>query len=147
MINLDELMGRIGINIPMSFDKSMSVIEYLGVITKYLEELEKKYNELSYVPILRGEWADHYTYKRFSLVTHNGDSYISIQDVPQTIQIDNVKYWLKISSFNAQLDSKLGVFVSETLPEIETRDKYTFYLKITEKQTLGTFSCISMKKV
>jgi hypothetical protein len=62
-----------------------------------------------YVPIVADpvEWNANREYEHLTIVMYNGDSYISKQDVPKGAQITNTRYWLKTSSFNAQIDQAI----------------------------------------
>lgn len=63
-----------------------------------------------YVPIVADpvEWNANREYEHLTIVMHNGDSYISKQDVPKGAQITNTRYWLKTNDFNAQLNQAIG---------------------------------------
>ena len=55
------------------------------------------------------EWNMLTYYPLYTIVldSNTGDSYLSIQNVPAGIPLDNTDYWQRISSFNAQLESIL----------------------------------------
>lgn len=55
------------------------------------------------------EWnpAKYYPLYTIVLDSNTGDSYLAIQNVPAGISLNDTKYWQRISSFNAQLESIL----------------------------------------
>lgn len=67
----------------------MSVREYVGA---------------RYVPLFVGQWDSANTYEPLSIVMYEGNSYTSLQYVPQGISLANSEYWVQSSSFNGQLE-------------------------------------------
>lgn len=63
-----------------------------------------------YVPIIgrRGEssavWDNSAPYEPLTVVTYQGNSYVSRQAVPAGIAITNTDYWIAIANYNAQLE-------------------------------------------
>lgn len=50
------------------------------------------------------EWNSNTTYEYLTVVQHNGDSYVSKQNVPLGIEITNTAYWLHWADYNAQIE-------------------------------------------
>lgn len=63
-----------------------------------------------YVPAFADptEWDSRRTYEALTVVTYNGDSYTSAQDVPAGTAITNEKYWKHTGSYNAQVEKYRG---------------------------------------
>lgn len=144
--NLDKLsclLSQVGLTNSMTFEPAMTALEYLGVLTKIIKEIDKRFDEIPNVPIICGEWADHYVYEPFSIVTYNSDSYMALKKVPQRVQIENTEYWLKVGDFNAKLMTKSTLVLTEQIPE--KREPNTFYLKITDKQSNSVIYGIGAK--
>lgn len=144
---LDCLLSQIGLTNSMTFEPSMTALEYLGILTQLIKETNARIDEIPIVPLICGEWADHYMYRPYSLVSYNNDTYISIKSVPQRIHITNKEYWLKISSFDVNLNKKIEIFINTELPDINMRQKNVIYGKITEKKPIGLFATIGIKEV
>ena len=51
------------------------------------------------------EWDANTSYEYMTLVTNNGNSYISKKDVPAGTPLTNDEYWIKSSDWNAQLSN------------------------------------------
>lgn len=48
-------------------------------------------------PIPRGEWNINNTYEKLNLVNKDGETYIAKENVPASIEIENTRYWMKIT--------------------------------------------------
>ncbi len=71
----------------------------------------REYTGARYVPIFgrKGEtsveWDNSAPYEPLTVVTHQGNSYISRQYVPTGIAITNVNYWVESGNYNAQIEA------------------------------------------
>ena len=71
----------------------------------------REYIGARYVPILGrvGDdtivWDSTKAYEALTIVTHNGDSFTSRQDVPVGIDINNTTYWAETGNYNAQIEA------------------------------------------
>lgn len=89
---------------------------YINTILKYnnghihIQEVSKmavkQFIGKRYVPVFADptEWDSSRKYEALTIVTHNGDSYTSAQDVPAGIAITNERYWKHTGSYNAQVE-------------------------------------------
>lgn len=145
MENIDQLLSQISLTKPMAFEPTLSTIEYLGILTKCIQQINEKFKDQINKPIICGEWDDHYTYEPFSIVSYNSDSYMSIEKVPQRIPITDTNYWIKVGDFNAKLDTKSRIVISENIPEPSDREKNTVYYKITNVQDNSIVHGIGVK--
>ena len=59
-----------------------------------------------YVPIFANpiEWDNTKEYEPLTIVTHEGNSYTSMQTVPAGIDISNSQFWALTGNFNAQVE-------------------------------------------
>ena len=84
-------------------------------ISTYYNGKYNRYVGARYVPIFAGEWSNTETYEPLTVVTQNGNSYISKTFVPVGIDITNETYWVLFSNYNAQLAE-----IIENLSDINT---------------------------
>lgn len=68
----------------------MSVTQYIGA---------------RYVPLFDGEWDNTKVYEPLTIVQYQGNSYTSVQAVPQGIDINNTNYWAATGNYNAQVEA------------------------------------------
>lgn len=50
------------------------------------------------------EWNQNSSYEYLTVVQHEGDSYVSKQNVPAGVSIDDTAYWLHWADYNAQIE-------------------------------------------
>ena len=67
----------------------------------------RQYVGARYVPVFANplEWSNAREYEPLTIVTHNGNSYTSMQSVPTGIDIANANYWALTGNFNAQVEA------------------------------------------
>lgn len=67
----------------------------------------RQYIGARYVPVFANplEWTDTRGYEPLTIVTHQGNSYTSMQSVPTGIDIANTDYWALTGNYNAQIDA------------------------------------------
>lgn len=71
----------------------------------------RQYTGARYVPIFgrkdesTTEWDNSAPYEPLTIVTYNGNSYTSRQEVPTGTAITNTDYWVATGSYNAQVDA------------------------------------------
>lgn len=66
----------------------------------------REYVGARYVPVFANpiEWSDTRGYEPLTIVTHQGNSYTSMQYVPTGIDIQNTAYWALTGNYNAQIE-------------------------------------------
>lgn len=77
-------------------------------ISNYYNNRYNKYIGARYVPIFDGEWSNTKTYEPLTVVTNEGNSYISKTNVPTGIEINNETYWVLFSNYNAQIQQLIN---------------------------------------
>ena len=67
----------------------------------------RQYVGARYVPVFANplEWSDTREYEPLTIVTHQGNSYTSMQYVPTSISIADTAYWALTGNFNAQVEA------------------------------------------
>ena len=81
-----------------------------------MQDLDKFKNEMNlsgknvyvghrYVPKMSGEWTNTKTYEPLSVVTYQGASYTSRQNVPTGVDITNEDFWVLTGNYNAQVEN------------------------------------------
>ena len=67
----------------------------------------RQYVGARYVPVFANplEWSDTREYEPLTIVTHQGNSYTSMQYVPTGISIADTAYWALTGNFNAQVEA------------------------------------------
>lgn len=67
----------------------------------------RQYVGARYVPVFADplEWDNGRGYEALTIVTHQGNSYTSMQPVPPGVDIANADYWAMTGNFNAQIDA------------------------------------------
>lgn len=67
----------------------------------------RQYVGARYVPVFANplEWSDQREYEPLTIVTHQGNSYTSMQSVPVGIDIGNTAYWALTGNYNAQVEA------------------------------------------
>lgn len=67
----------------------------------------RQYVGARYVPVFANplEWSDTREYEPLTIVTHQGNSFTSMQSVPTGIGIDNTDYWAITGNYNAQVEA------------------------------------------
>lgn len=67
----------------------------------------RQYVGARYVPVFANplEWSDTREYEPLTIVTHQGNSFTSMQSVPTGIDIDNTDYWAITGNYNAQVEA------------------------------------------
>lgn len=67
----------------------------------------RQYVGARYVPVFANplEWSDTREYEPLTIVTHQGNSFTSMQSVPTGIEITNTAYWALTGNFNAQVEA------------------------------------------
>lgn len=67
----------------------------------------RQYVGARYVPVFADplEWDSGRAYEALTIVTHQGNSYTSMQPVPPGVDIANADYWAMTGNFNAQIDA------------------------------------------
>lgn len=67
----------------------------------------RQYVGARYVPVFADplEWDSGRGYEALTIVTHQGNSYTSMQPVPLGVDIANAEYWAMTGNFNAQIDA------------------------------------------
>lgn len=67
----------------------------------------RQYVGARYVPVFANplEWSDTREYEPLTIVTHQGNSYTSMQAVPTGIDINNSAYWAITGNYNAQIEA------------------------------------------
>lgn len=67
----------------------------------------RQYVGARYVPVFANplEWSDTREYEPLTIVTHQGNSFTSMQSVPTGIDIDNTEYWAITGNYNAQVEA------------------------------------------
>lgn len=67
----------------------------------------RQYVGARYVPVFANplEWSDTREYEPLTIVTHQGNSFTSMQSVPTGIDIANANYWALTGNFNAQVEA------------------------------------------
>lgn len=67
----------------------------------------RQYVGARYVPVFANplEWSDARAYEPLTIVTHQGNSFTSMQSVPAGIDIANADYWALTGNFNAQVEA------------------------------------------
>lgn len=95
-----------------------------------------RYIGMRYVPKIIGQHDPQIAYEALSIVTYNGNSYTSKQNVPPGTAITNTDYWVVTGNYNAQVEqyrsevvnavatvtegmSNLESSVNETVDELE----------------------------
>lgn len=63
-----------------------------------------RYIGMRYVPKIMGQHDSQIAYEALSIVTYNGDSYTSKQNVPPGTAITNTDYWVVTGNYNAQVE-------------------------------------------
>lgn len=66
----------------------------------------REYIGARYVPVFSNpiEWSNTREYEPLTIVTHQGNSYTSMQYVPTGIDIDNTAFWALTGNYNAQIE-------------------------------------------
>lgn len=77
-------------------------------ISNYYNNRYNKYIGARYIPIFDGEWSNTKTYEPLTIVTNEGNSYISKTNVPTGIEINNETYWVLFSNYNAQIQQLIN---------------------------------------
>lgn len=67
----------------------------------------RQYVGARYVPVFANplEWSDTREYEPLTIVTHQGNSFTSMQYTPTGIDIDNTDYWAITGNYNAQVEA------------------------------------------
>lgn len=79
----------------------------------------RQYIGARYVPLYAGDWDATKNYEPLTIVTDgNGNSYTSLKDVPNGIDLTNRDYWIMSSSFSSSIDI-LRRQVSEVQDDLE----------------------------
>lgn len=67
----------------------------------------RQYVGARYVPVFANplEWSDTREYEPLTIVTHQGNSFTSMQTVPTGISIADTAYWALTGNFNAQVEA------------------------------------------
>lgn len=67
----------------------------------------RQYVGARYVPVFANplEWSDTREYEPLTIVTHQGNSFTSMQSVPTGISIADTAYWALTGNFNAQVEA------------------------------------------
>ena len=67
----------------------------------------RQYVGARYVPVFANplEWSDTREYEPLTIVTHQGNSFTSMQSVPTGIDIADTAYWALTGNFNAQVEA------------------------------------------
>lgn len=67
----------------------------------------RQYVGARYVPVFANplEWSDTREYEPLTIVTHQGNSFTSMQSVPTGIDIADTAYWALTGNFNAQMEA------------------------------------------
>ena len=67
----------------------------------------RQYVGARYVPVFANplEWSDTREYEPLTIVTHQGNSFTSMQYTPTGIEITNTAYWALTGNFNAQVEA------------------------------------------
>lgn len=63
-----------------------------------------RYIGMRYVPKIIGQHDPQIAYEALSIVTYNGNSYTSKQNVPPGTEITNTDYWVVTGNYNAQVE-------------------------------------------
>lgn len=67
----------------------------------------REYIGARYVPVFANplEWSDTRGYEPLTIVSHQGNSYTSMQSVPPGIDITDTDYWASTGNYNAQVEA------------------------------------------
>lgn len=76
-----------------------------------------RYVGARYVPVPMGDWDNSVNYEPLSMVTVEGDTYISKKYVPAGIGVSNTSYWAKMSVFSQQL-ARISMLYTEMAGQI-----------------------------
>lgn len=76
-----------------------------------------RYVGARYVPVPMGDWDNSVNYEPLSMVTVEGDTYISKKYVPAGIAVSNTAYWAKMSVFSQQL-ARISMLYTEMAGQI-----------------------------
>lgn len=70
----------------------------------------RQYVGARYVPKFHDplEWSSEIAYEALTIVTHQGNSYTSMQPVPSGVDIANTDYWAMTGNFNAQIEAYIN---------------------------------------
>lgn len=75
----------------------------LDWIVATIKELDKIIEDFTALNKLtwKGEWDIQKFYPKWSLVSDNGNGYLSIKPVPRNVAIDNTEYWVLVANYDA----------------------------------------------
>lgn len=107
----------------------------------------REYIGARYVPVFANpiEWSDTKGYEPLTIVTHQGNSYTSMQAVPPGIDIANTAFWALTGNYNAQIEQyraevrqyqqTVGEFaddIADNMADIAEIEKTTNKLKVSD---------------
>lgn len=91
-----------------------------------------RYIGMRYVPKIIGQHDPQIAYEALSIVTYNGNSYTSKQNVPPGTEITNTDYWVVTGNYNAQVEQ----YRSEVVNAVATVTEGMSNLESSVNQTV-----------